>query len=97
MYHYKHITISSERIHDRKLEPWDFLFPQRSFAIPQFDNWVPEYFDYLFLAFSTTFTFGPTDTLPLSQRAKLLMLLQVTISVINITVLAAFALSILSV
>jgi hypothetical protein len=81
----------------RESETWDFLFPQRASTNPQFANWAPEYFDYLFLAFCTTFTFGPTDTLPLSQRAKLLMLLQVTISVINITVLAAFALSILSV
>ncbi len=81
----------------RESEPWDFLFPQRTSAIPQFANWAPEYFDYLFLAFSTTFTFGPTDTLPLSQRAKLLMLIQVAISVINITVLASFALTILSV
>lgn len=81
----------------RESEPWDFLFPQRAIGNPQFVNWAPQYFDYLFLAFSTSFTFGPADTPPLSQRAKLLMILQVTISVINITILAGFALSMMSV
>jgi hypothetical protein len=76
-------------------EPWDFLFPQRSSNIPRYSNWVPAYPDYLFVAFTTTFAFGPTDTLPLSQRAKGLMLLQATISVITIIMLAGRALSIL--
>jgi hypothetical protein len=78
-----------------EFEPWDFLFPQRSNSIPSYDKWSPAYPDYLFIAFTTTFAFGPTDTLPLSQRAKALMLLQAAISVITIVVLAGRALSIL--
>ncbi|MCJ7445929.1 MAG: hypothetical protein MUO26_15650 [Methanotrichaceae archaeon] len=78
-----------------EFEPWDFLFPQRSSNIPSYDKWSPAYPDYLFIAFTTTFAFGPTDTLPLSQRAKALMLLQAAISVITIVVLAGRALSIL--
>jgi hypothetical protein len=54
---------------------------------------MPSYADYLFLAFTTTFAFGPTDTLPLSQRSKILMLLQAAISVTTIVVLAGRALS----
>jgi hypothetical protein len=80
----------------REPEPWDFLFPQRSSAIPGYSNWTPGFPDYLFVAFTATFAFGPTDTLPLSQKAKCLMLLQVIISVTTIIVLAGRALSILN-
>jgi hypothetical protein len=74
---------------------WDFLFPQRLSSIPNYGNWVPDYLDYFYLAFTTSFTFGPADTLPLSRRAKMLMILQVAVSVINIVVLAGYALSII--
>lgn len=60
----------------RESEPCDFLFPQRGTTIQGYADWNPGFPDYLFLAFTTTTAFGPTDTLPLSQRAKLLMLLQ---------------------
>jgi hypothetical protein len=76
-------------------EPWDFLFPQRASKISRYADWDPGYPDYLFVAFTTTFAFSPTDTLPLSQRAKALMLLQATISVVTIILLASRALSIL--
>ncbi len=79
----------------REKERWDFLFPQRLSSIPSYGNWVPDYLDYFYLAFTTSFTFGPADTLPLSRRAKILMIIQVAVSVINIVVLAGYALSIL--
>ncbi len=73
----------------------NFLFPQYNLSAPQFADWQPAYFDYLFLAFTTTTAFGPTDTLPLTQRAKLLMMLQAALSLLIIVVLAGRALSIL--
>jgi len=79
----------------REKERWDFLFPQRLSNIPSYGDWVPDYLDYFYLAFTTSFTFGPADTLPLSRRAKTLMILQVAVSVINIVVLAGYALSII--
>lgn len=72
----------------RENEPWDFLFPQRGGTIPHYEEWQPRYTDYLFLAFCTSFAFSPTDTLPLSRRAKMLMLLQSTISLITLTAIA---------
>jgi hypothetical protein len=77
----------------RDNEPWDFLFPQRISSVFGYKGWIPGYLDYLFLAFTASFTFGPADTLPLSQRSKMLMTLQVSISVINIVVLAGYALT----
>jgi hypothetical protein len=77
-------------------EPWDFLFPQRASPLPHYDGWVPRYADYLFVAFTTSFAFSPTDTLPLSRRAKMLMLLQAAISVVTLTGVAGSAINILA-
>ena len=40
------------------------------------------HFDYLHLAYTNTTAFSPTGTVPLSRRAKLLMMLQSTSSLI---------------
>jgi hypothetical protein len=72
---------------------WDFLFPQRASHIPGYEAWTPHFIDYWFLAMVTIVTFGPADTLPLSRRAKLLMALEIVISVLTITVLVGRALS----
>ena len=77
-------------------EPWDFLFPQRGADLPHYETWLPRYTDYLYLAFTTSFAFSPTDTLPLTRRAKMLMLLQSTISIITLTGIAASAIGLLA-
>jgi hypothetical protein len=77
-------------------EPWDFLFPQRGSSLPHYESWVPRYGDYLFVAFTTSFAFSPTDTLPLTRRAKMLMLLQAAISVVTLTGIAGSAINILA-
>ena len=43
-----------------------------------------------------SFAFSPTDTLPLTRRAKMLMLLQATISIITLTGIAGSAINILA-
>src|SRR6516164_11292536 len=77
-------------------EPWEFLFPQRSSPLPHYDGWVPRYADYLFLAFTTSFAFSPTDTLSLTRSAKMLMLLQAMISVVTLMGIAGSAINILA-
>jgi hypothetical protein len=77
-------------------EPWEFLFPQRGSSLPHYESWVPHYVDYLFVAFTTSFAFSPTDTLPLTRRAKMLMLLQAAISVVTLTGIAGSAINILA-
>ena len=39
-------------------------------------DWEPQFVDYLYLSFTNATAFSPTDTMPLSRWAKLLMLLQ---------------------
>ena len=73
--------------------PWAFLFPQRGSSLPHYSSWSPGYADYLFIGFTTNFAFSPTDALPLTRTAKMLMLLQGGISVVIVTGIAAGAIN----
>lgn len=74
----------------------DFAFPQQQQADDGLvEGWSPGFIDYLFLAFNTATAFSPTDTLVLSRRAKLLMMLQSLISLVVVAVLAARAINLL--
>jgi hypothetical protein len=52
----------------------DFLFPQMGTHEIGQQDWLPRFVDYLFLSFTNSTAFSPTDTLPLTARAKLLMM-----------------------
>jgi hypothetical protein len=74
----------------------DWLFPQQSAGEHVPPSWHPTYVDYLFLAFCTATAFSPTDVLPLTSRAKLLMMAESTISLVTIIAIAARAINILT-
>jgi hypothetical protein len=57
--------------------------------------WSPQFADYLFLAFNTSTAFSPTDSPVLSRWAKVLTMVQSTISLAVIAILAARAVNIL--
>ena len=59
------------------------------------NGWSPGFVDYLFLAFNTSTAFSPTDVPVLSRWAKVLMMLQSSISLATIALLAARAVNIL--
>ncbi len=63
----------------------DFMFPQQ--AINELDNWIPLFFDYLFVAFTGATAFSPTDTYPLTRRAKALMMLEGILSLLIVAIL----------
>ncbi len=71
------------------------VFPQNVDTYPGYDSWIPSFIDYLFLAFHTSSTVGPTDVYLLSHKAKICMICQVTISLIVLVALAARAIGIL--
>jgi hypothetical protein len=75
--------------------PQVLVFPQDVAAYPGHADWIPGYMDYLFLAFSATTTLGPTETLILTRPAKLLMILQVSVSLVVLVVLAARAIGLI--
>jgi uncharacterized membrane protein len=74
----------------------DFLFPQTSLPAYHDGEWLPGFIDYLFLSFTNATAFSPTDTLPLSQRAKLLMMVEASISLLTVALVAARAVNILA-
>jgi hypothetical protein len=75
--------------------PTDFLFPQTTIGEELAREWSPRFVDYLFVAFTASSAFGPTDTSALSGRAKLLMMTQVLMSIVTAAVFVARAVNIL--
>lgn len=75
--------------------PADFLFPQAANPAQAAPGWRPEYLDYLFVAFTNAAAFSPTDTMPLSRRAKALMLVQSSTSILTVVLVASRAVSVL--
>jgi hypothetical protein len=73
----------------------DFLFPQHTLSDPAYQGWTPGLVDYLFLAFTTATAFSPAGELPLTARAKLLMMLEATTSLVTIALVASRAVGIL--
>ena len=55
----------------------------------------PGFVDYLFLAFTNATAFSPADTLPLSKRAKILMMVEAMISLLTLALVAARAVNLL--
>ena len=78
----------------REAEP-DFLFPQMTDSHPV-PHWQPGFIDYLFVSFTNATAFSPTDTLPLTPAAKLVMMLEATISLLTVALVAARAVNILA-
>jgi len=85
----------------------DDEFGSRSFVFPQMqiekmerktfgvDQWRPRFVDYLFIAFTTSSTFGPTDAPVLTPWAKLLTMTQILISLTIMVLLISRAVGVL--
>ena len=73
----------------------DFLFPQMS-TPGVAPGWVPSFLDYLYTSFTNATAFSPTDTMPLTPWAKLLMTLQSLASLVTVAVVVSRAVNILN-
>ena len=73
----------------------DWLFPQAVAPEETAPHWRPWFLDYLFLGYNTAVAFSPADVMPLTRRAKVLMMLESTISFLTIVVVAARAVGVL--
>jgi hypothetical protein len=71
--------------HEAGHQAADFLFPQQ--AEGKNENWGAGFFDYLFVAFTGATAFSPTDTAPLTRRAKALMMLEGLLSLAIVVIL----------
>ncbi|BDV39156.1 hypothetical protein [Methylocystis bryophila] len=74
-----------------------FIFTQQTVPV-SFTRRIraPGYIDYLFLAFTNATAFSPSDTFPLTPRAKLLMMTEAIISLVTIVLVAARAVGMLA-
>ena len=83
----------------RRLEknptPPDFQFPQMENPGLAEPGWQPRIVDYLYVSFTNSIAFSPTDAMPLTRRVKLLMLAESSISSVTILLVAARSINIL--
>jgi uncharacterized membrane protein len=82
------------RANDADRKP-DWFFPQRGAPEVAPPDWRPTYLDYLFLSFTAATAFSPTDVLPLTPRAKILMMLESVVSLSTLVVVASRAINLL--
>jgi hypothetical protein len=69
------------------------------FRFPQDDQdtgvWKPQVWDYLYVSLTNAIAFSPTDTMPLSLRAKGMMGLESFVSAVTLLLVAARAVNVL--
>jgi hypothetical protein len=82
------------RANDAGVRP-DWLFPQTGVPEEAPLDWRPTYIDYVFLSFSTATAFCTTDVMPMTSRAKMLMMFESAISLATLVVVASRAINIL--
>lgn len=73
----------------------DFLFPQMIHKDYGSNTWLPGFTDYLYLSVTNVTNFASADTLPLSHKAKLLMMIQALVSVVAVVLVVARAIGVL--
>ena len=90
----------TKRHEENKFGSTSFLFPQMQ--IPhderqQFEciRWRPRFVDYLFVAYTQSSTFGPTDAPLLARWAKVLAMIQIFISLSIVILLISRAVGVL--
>jgi hypothetical protein len=79
--------------HVHGYQPTDLLFPQSQQGGELAEGWCPLFIDYVFVAFNTSSAFSPTDTLALTPRVKVLMMLQSLSSIVILAVIAGRAIN----
>jgi hypothetical protein len=85
---------------EKKFGSTSFLFPQMQIPRderPEFAcvRWRPRFVDYLFVAFTQSSTFGPTDAPLLARWAKVLAMIQILISLTIVILLISRAVGVL--
>ncbi len=73
----------------------DFLFPQMTDGKEIMPGWQPAFSDYLYFSSTNATAFSPTDTLPITGIAKLLMSAQSLSSFVLVVLVTARAVNIL--
>jgi len=73
----------------------DFEFPQDDNPQQARDGWAPRLWDYFYVSITNSIAFSPTDTMPLTRPAKVLMASESGLAAIVVLLVAARAINIL--
>jgi hypothetical protein len=83
---------------DMPAADWRFSQDENQDATPEvrrssseLSGWVPVFIDFLYLSVTNSSAFSPTDTMPLTSRAKVLMAIQATAALLVSLLLVARA------
>ena len=96
--------VSRTQVARKELPRADFRFPQDEDhdAIDEVSarssaktNWTASFIDYLYFSASNSMAFSPTDAMPLSRRAKILMLAESFAGFVILALVIARAVSLL--
>jgi uncharacterized membrane protein len=95
----KGLTVWMTNVTAFALTYWELDFRTRvpEFQFPQMDkqpSWRARFFDYFYVSFTNSIAFSPTDAMPITRRAKLLMMVEASVSAIAILFVAARAVNI---
>ena len=79
---------------DPNVKPeWAFPQPAKPEDLPA--DWRPLFLDYLYLGYNTATAFSPTDALPITRRAKMLMMIESTISLLTMVIILSRAINVI--
>jgi len=73
----------------------DFQFPQDENPQLARPGWRPHIWDYLYISLTAGTAFSPTDAMPLTRTAKLMLSIQSTISLLLVVLVTARAVNVL--
>jgi uncharacterized membrane protein len=83
-----------ERANKERKTP-DFQFPQDDDPAVAREGWRPRVWDYLYVSLTAGSAFSPTDTMPLTLPAKLLVGIQSVVSLVIVVLVTARAVNVL--
>ena len=74
----------------------DLVFPQHQDDQEELspDDWKPSFYDYLYVSLTSSIAFSPTDAMPYTRRAKLVMAAENLLSFATLAVIVARAVNI---
>ena len=73
----------------------DWLFPEAAAPEEVPPEWRPLFVDYLYLGYNTATAFSATDVLPLTHRAKVMMMIESAISLLTSVIILSRAINVL--
>ena len=74
----------------------DLVFPQHQADQEELapSAWKPSFYDYLYVSLTSSIAFSPTDAMPYTRRAKLVMAVENLLSFATLAVIVARAVNV---